>query len=194
MKSQFKKLLRPLLKLVRSLKAKSFVLRMKYRARKLGVQYHEGVHLGKRIRRTDGTTIVINKGVWIANDCLFWGGGTVTLGENTHLGEGSRIFASPESAGGGVIFGNDVNCATGLYVIDCDHGFRGEGLIRKQPMVVKRIVIGNDIWIAAHVTILKGTTIGDRSVVGACALCNKQYPPHSVIGGVPGKVIGSTAK
>lgn len=54
----------------------------------------------------------------------------------------------------------------------------------------KGIKIGNDCWIGAKATILDGVTIGDGCVVAAGALVTKgTYPPNSIIGGVPARVI-----
>jgi putative colanic acid biosynthesis acetyltransferase WcaF len=41
------------------------------------------------------------------------------------------------------------------------------------------IVIGDEVWIAARATVLRGVTIGPRSVVGAAALVTKDCPPDS---------------
>lgn len=51
------------------------------------------------------------------------------------------------------------------------------------------IEIGNNVFIGNRVTFLPGTKIGDRSIVGACALLKGEYPPNSVLAGVPARVI-----
>ena len=52
-----------------------------------------------------------------------------------------------------------------------------------------RIKIGNDCWIGAKVTILDGTVIGDHSIVAAGAVVTGKFPPYSIMGGVPAKII-----
>lgn len=47
------------------------------------------------------------------------------------------------------------------------------------------VVIEDDVWCGANVTILKGVTIGHGSVVAAGAVVTKSFPPYSIIGGVP---------
>lgn len=54
---------------------------------------------------------------------------------------------------------------------------------------VKRVYIGNDVWIATHVIIKDGITIGDGAIIGAGAVVVKDVPPYAVVGGVPAKVI-----
>lgn len=51
------------------------------------------------------------------------------------------------------------------------------------------VIIGNDVWIGYGVTILSGVNIGDGSIIGACALVNKNVEPYSIVGGVPAKII-----
>lgn len=54
---------------------------------------------------------------------------------------------------------------------------------------VKRVYIGNDVWIATHVIIKDGITIGDGAIIGAGAVVVKDVPPYAVVGGVPAKII-----
>lgn len=51
------------------------------------------------------------------------------------------------------------------------------------------VVIEDDVWCGANVTILKGVTIGHGSVVAAGAVVTKSCPPYSIIGGVSAKII-----
>lgn len=51
------------------------------------------------------------------------------------------------------------------------------------------IVIEDDVWVGAHSIILKGVTIGARSIIGAGSVVTKNIPPDCVAGGNPCKVI-----
>lgn len=51
------------------------------------------------------------------------------------------------------------------------------------------VIIEDGVWCGAGVTILKGVTIGRDSVVAAGAVVTKSFPPYSIIGGVPAKLI-----
>lgn len=53
----------------------------------------------------------------------------------------------------------------------------------------KTIVLDDDVWIGANVTVLPGVHIGRMSVVAAGAVVNKNVEPGSVVGGIPAKVI-----
>ena len=62
--------------------------------------------------------------------------------------------------------------------------------------IIGPVTIGNhvktiedDIWIGANAVILPGVTIGHHSVVAAGAVVTKDVPPHSLVAGVPAKII-----
>lgn len=51
------------------------------------------------------------------------------------------------------------------------------------------IVIGDHVWIGMNVIVLKGVTIGEGAVVSAGSVVTKDVPPHSLVAGVPAKVV-----
>ena len=53
----------------------------------------------------------------------------------------------------------------------------------------QNVVIEEDVWCGANVTILKGMTIGRGSIIAAGAVVTKNIPRYSLVGGVPAKVI-----
>lgn len=64
-----------------------------------------------------------------------------------------------------------------------------EILIQKQPMSTQKIIIGKDVWIAANCTILKGSVISDRVVIGAKSLVKGFCEKASIYVGIPAKKI-----
>jgi acetyltransferase-like isoleucine patch superfamily enzyme len=57
------------------------------------------------------------------------------------------------------------------------------------PETRGNVIIGNDVWLCSHATILSGVTIGDGAVIGAHAVVTKDVPPYAVVVGNPGRVI-----
>lgn len=57
------------------------------------------------------------------------------------------------------------------------------------PFPMKKVIVGNDVWVGSHALILGGVTIGDGAVVGAGAVVTKDVPPYAIVGGVPARVI-----
>ena len=53
----------------------------------------------------------------------------------------------------------------------------------------KRTFIGNDVWIGHSAILIQGVRVGDGAVIGAGAVVTKSFPPYSIIGGVPAKLI-----
>ena len=51
------------------------------------------------------------------------------------------------------------------------------------------IVIGDDVWIGARVTITKGKYIGNHSIIGAAAVVTKDVPEYAVVGGNPARIL-----
>lgn len=49
------------------------------------------------------------------------------------------------------------------------------------------VIINDDVWIVANVTILKGVKIGEGSVIAAGSVVTKDVEPYCIYGGVPAK-------
>ena len=130
--------------------------------------------------------IKLGQNVIIYPDVMFFGDGQIEIGDNVAIGNGTIIYASKE---GGVSIGNDTMIAAQCYIIDTDHGIKKNTLIRKQSNVVSSIKIGEDVWIAAGVKILRGSSLGDGCVIGAQSVVKGNFLPNSVSVGVPAKTI-----
>ncbi|MFL0808748.1 MAG: CatB-related O-acetyltransferase [Oceanobacter sp.] len=50
--------------------------------------------------------------------------------------------------------------------------------------------VGHDVWIGNGAKIMSGIKIGSGAVIGAGAVVTKDVAPYSIVGGIPGKVIG----
>lgn len=53
----------------------------------------------------------------------------------------------------------------------------------------EKVIIGNDVWIGANVTILPSVKIGNGAIVASGAVVTKDVPDYAIVGGVPAKVI-----
>ena len=151
-----------------------------------GVKYKKGVYIGAHVKKQRKVKLILSEYSRIAYDTLLWGDGTIKLGKHSSIGSCSRIFASKN---GGVEIGDYTMSASHLYIIDCEHGIAANNYIMKQPMSQAKIKIGNDVWFGYKSTVLKGVTINDGVVCGACSLITKSIPKNAIVGGVPAKVI-----
>lgn len=57
------------------------------------------------------------------------------------------------------------------------------------PSTSQPVTIKSGAYIGAGATILMGVTIGENSVIAAGSVITKDVPPHTVVGGIPAKVI-----
>ena len=54
---------------------------------------------------------------------------------------------------------------------------------------MEKVIIGSDVWLAANVTVLKGSKISDGAVIGAKSLVKGEIPENAIAVGIPAKVI-----
>jgi len=116
----------------------------------------------------------------------------LSIGDGTSIPKGSTFYCTdaPLTIGRKVIFGPHPTIITGdhrtdiigKYIIDVTRE-------EKLPENDRPVVIEDDVWVGANVTILKGVTIGRGSIVAAGAVVTKSFPPYSVIGGVPAHLL-----
>ena len=111
---------------------------------------------------------------------------------NVCLGNGSGIGVDFE-LNGPVTIGNNVLMGPEVVVYTLNHRYEDSNI----PIVLqgfspmKRVVIGDDVWIGRRVMIMPGCHIGKDSVLAAGAVVTKDVPEYSIVGGVPAKVIGT---
>lgn len=134
------------------------------------------------------------KNIFIANNIVIKEGARlcscnqeakIFIGENTTIGYHSFIFSSKE-----IRIGDNCLIAPFVYLVDSDHGVIKDLLINQQPNTSLPICIGNDVWIASNVTILKGTIIENGAVIAANSVVNSNVPAYEIWGGSPAKKIG----
>ena len=87
-------------------------------------------------------------------------------------------------------FGAATIVADWVYVCDFDHVYSDIHVpIKDQGIVKTPVRIGPDCWVGTKVTVLRGITVGRGCVLAAHAVVNKDVPDHSVVVGVPGRVV-----
>ncbi len=91
---------------------------------------------------------------------------------------------------GGIEIGNDVSLAHNTSILSVNHTWEDIGTpIKYNPIVGNFVKIDNDVWVGCGCRLMAGITIKSRSVVAAGAVVTKDVEPHTVVGGVPAKVI-----
>lgn len=114
----------------------------------------------------------------------------LSVGDKSSIPKGSVFYCTkaPINIGKRVIFGPHPTIITGDHRIDVVGKFIIDSNI-KLPQNDAPVIIEDDVWTGANITILKGVTIGRGSIIAAGAVVTKSCPPYSIIGGIPAKII-----
>ncbi len=132
-----------------------------------------------------GAVVEIGPDTWLRTEL---GAVHVIAFENARieLGPESFLNAAHVSAKREVRLGRRAWIGPGSRVFDADqHDFDDA-----RPEQVAPVSIGDHVWIASDVTVLRGVTVGDHSVVGARSVLTRDVPPHRLAYGIPARVHG----
>lgn len=146
-----------------------------------GVYIHacpSGVEIGPNTLIMHGAVLHVynfrqlpNSGIRIGRDCL--------------IGEYSVIRGQ-----GGVSIGDRVYTSPMTQIIAVNHVFNDpERPFIEQGITAEGIVIEDDAWLGSAAVITDGVRIGKGAVVAAGAVVTRDVPPHSVVAGVPARVV-----
>lgn len=116
--------------------------------------------------------------------------GNLIIGNN--VGMSSTAIVCHER----IEIGNNVNIGGNVAIYDTDfHSLNAQDrLVRSVDIAgtkTKPIMIGNNAFIGAHSTILKGVSIGENTIIGACSVVTRDVPPNEIWAGNPIKYIKS---
>lgn len=146
-----------------------------------GVYIHacsNGVEIGEGTYVMHGSVLHVynfrglpNSGIWI--------------GKNSLIGEMNVIRGQ-----GGVHIGDRVYTSPLCQLIAVNHIFDDPTKpFVEQGITAEGIWIEDDVWIGSGAVIVDGVRVGKGAVVAAGAVVTKDVPPHTVVGGVPARVI-----
>ncbi|MFH0753288.1 MAG: acyltransferase [Candidatus Omnitrophota bacterium] len=148
-----------------------------------------GVRMGVGCVISAPERICIGRGVNMMHDiCLYASAqGRISIGDRVSMNKSVFIDAAEH---GEIVIGNDVSIGPNVVIRASNHEFREKmRLINQQGHVAGKIVIEDDVWIAANVVIVPGVVIGKGAVIAAGAVVNKDVPAYSLCGGVPARVL-----
>jgi maltose O-acetyltransferase len=121
------------------------------------------------------------------------------MGARVHLGWPSKIRLGTKvllvegvwlEGVGGLEIEDEVLVGPYCVITSSSHTFV-DGSASRGPLELGRTRIGRGSWLAAHVVVKAGVTIGRGALVAGNAAVVKDVPDGMVAGGVPAKVIGA---
>ncbi len=104
--------------------------------------------------------------------------------ENGRLEFGSNVFINRGcsfNCHDHIKIGDNCEIGPNVLIYDHDHDYKSPNGIKDNLFLSEKVTIGKNCWIGANSVILKGTVIGDNSVVAAGVVLKGAYPANSLI-------------
>ncbi|QTN24261.1 acyltransferase [Rhizobacter sp. AJA081-3] len=152
-----------------------------------------GSRLGRRARLVSpglcevGAGVTLGEQAWLnAKDDRGDGKPTLRIGDGTYIGRLAHI-----NAWRSVTIGRHVLIADRVFISDADHDHADP----TRPILLQGdsfggpVTLGDGCWIGIGAVILPGVSVGRNAVVAANAVVTRDVPEHTVVGGIPAKVI-----
>jgi len=139
-------------------------------------------HHGVRFSLGPGARVSVGEGTWLRSDV-----GTVQLyafaGAHIEVGPDCFLNGCHLSAKSSLRLGRSAWVGPGSRVFDSDqHDLDADHHELTQP-----VVLGDFVWVASDVTVLRGVEIGAHSVIGTRSLVTRSIPEHTLAYGVPAR-------
>lgn len=151
-----------------------------------GVEVGRGVAIGRgcRLLRDPGARVVLGDGCEIDDGVTIaaYGQGAVVLGPHSFVGHHATLAAHQR-----VEIGRGAFLAELVSVRDHDH--RPGSAPTLGEIDVAPVLIGDESWLGAKVTVISGCQVGAGAVIGANAVARGEVPPRSVAVGIPARVV-----
>lgn len=113
--------------------------------------------------------------------------GDVTIGRGTFVGPQCNLDGS-----GGLSIGSHCSIAVGTRIFSHDSAkwavSGGKCPVERSPTVIE-----DRCFIGANSVVTRGVRIGRCSVVGAGSVVTRDVPAHSIVGGVPARILGTVS-
>lgn len=154
-----------------------------------GVYLDEGVYLHacpEGIEIGDNTLVMHHAELHVYNFRNLPHAG-ITIGRDSLIGEFNVLRGQ-----GGIHIGDRVYTSPFVQFAAVNHVFSDPTRpFVEQGITAQGITVEDDVWIGAGAIITDGVHIGRGAVVAAGAVVRDQVPPHTVVAGVPARIVKS---
>jgi acetyltransferase-like isoleucine patch superfamily enzyme len=136
----------------------------------------------------DGEFTLGHKSIIKRDAYIIIGKGKLRVGEHSAIGKRSEISLN----GGEIIIGNFVRIASNVFITNANHAFsKTDTPIMNQEIMIRNVIIEDDVWIGHGAIILPGVTVGKGAIIAAGSVVTKDVPEFTVVGGNPARFIKS---
>ena len=163
------------------------------------LRFADGIRLGRNVYLDQGVYLhACPQGITIGENTFIMHGAVlhvynfrnlphafIRIGRDSLIGELNVLRGQ-----GGITIGDRVYTAPSVQMLAVNHIFADPTRpMVEQGITAEGIVIEDDVWIGAGAIITDGVRVGKGAVVAAGAVVTKDVPAHTVVGGVPARVI-----
>ena len=128
----------------------------------LGAELPEGLTVLAPVYFDYGKLTSFGPGSFVNHGCYFMDGGGITIGANVFIGPFSGFYTATHPL---------------------NYAERNEGLEKALP-----IVVGDNCWLGANVSVMPGVTIGSGCVIAAGSVVTEDLSDNCLAAGVPARV------
>ncbi len=109
----------------------------------------------------------------------------IRIGQDSLIGEMNVLRGQ-----GGITIGDRVFTAPMVQMLAVNHIYDDPNRpMIEQGITADGIVVEDDVWVGAGAILTDGVTVGEGAVVAAGAVVTRDVPPHTVVAGVPARII-----
>lgn len=134
----------------------------------------------ERMARAPLKTAKIAAGVRIQGGAEVWQPWKLTIGENSWIDGGVKLYSVDE-----IKIGANAVISEGAFICTASHDFTSPIF----ELTTAPITIGDCAWIASRAIVLPGVTIGEGAVVAAGSVVTKDVEPWTIVGGNPARAL-----
>ncbi|OQC16057.1 MAG: putative acetyltransferase [Lentisphaerae bacterium ADurb.Bin082] len=128
------------------------------------------------VLRTKGNVSIMS-----GADIQLFKNSSLEIGEGTAINAGFQLVCAEK-----IVLGKDVHIGRDVWIRDNngEHYIIQPGYTWKAP-----VVIGDHCWLCSNVSIMKGVTIGEGTVISAHSVVTHSLPAHCIAAGNPAEVV-----
>lgn len=163
------------------------------------LRFADNIHLGKNVYIDENVYLhACPQGIRIGDNTFIMYGSIlhvynfrelphafIHIGHDSLIGEYNILRGQ-----GGIRIGDRVYTAPNVQILAVNHVYDDpERPMIEQGITAEGIVVEDDVWIGAGAILTDGIRVGKGAVIAAGAVVTADVPPHTVVGGVPARVL-----